>query len=252
MLNLDLEPGGRAPRPALRARPVVATGVHDRRQRRDQRRRPALPRVGRHLRARARGRRGACRRRARRLGGLAPDAPGYDLRGCFVGSEGTMGIATRVAVRLTPNPPAVGDDAVRVRLDRRRVVDGHRHDRGRRAAGRARDDGRADHPRRRRLRRRGLSRATPKRCCSWRSTVSTAASPSRSTRYARSRSARRGERARRGRRRGAGAAVEGPQVGVRRDRAHRARLLPPRRGRAAHAASSKCCGVSTRSPTRTS
>jgi glycolate oxidase len=42
-----------------------------------------------------------------RLGGLAPDAPGYDLRGCFVGSEGTMGIATRIAVRLTPDPPAV-------------------------------------------------------------------------------------------------------------------------------------------------
>jgi glycolate oxidase len=42
-----------------------------------------------------------------RLGDLAPDAPGYDLRGCFVGSEGTMGIATRIAVRLTPDPPAV-------------------------------------------------------------------------------------------------------------------------------------------------
>src|SRR5260370_34362577 len=42
-----------------------------------------------------------------RLGGLEPDAPGYDLRGCFVGSEGTMGIATRVAVRLTPDPPVV-------------------------------------------------------------------------------------------------------------------------------------------------
>ena len=42
-----------------------------------------------------------------RLGTLCPDEPGYDLRGCFVGSEGTMGIATRVAVRLTPNPPAV-------------------------------------------------------------------------------------------------------------------------------------------------
>ena len=41
------------------------------------------------------------------LGGLAPDAPGYDLRGLFVGSEGTMGIATRICVRLTPNPPAV-------------------------------------------------------------------------------------------------------------------------------------------------
>ncbi|HET9728653.1 MAG TPA: FAD-binding oxidoreductase, partial [Acidimicrobiia bacterium] len=42
-----------------------------------------------------------------RLGGLEPDQPGYDLRGCFVGSEGTMGIATQVAVRLTPDAPAV-------------------------------------------------------------------------------------------------------------------------------------------------
>jgi glycolate oxidase len=42
-----------------------------------------------------------------RLGSIAPDAPGYDLRGCFVGSEGTMGIATRIAVRLTPDPPFV-------------------------------------------------------------------------------------------------------------------------------------------------
>jgi glycolate oxidase subunit GlcD len=42
-----------------------------------------------------------------RLGGLEPDLPGYDLRGCFVGSEGTMGIATRIAVRLVPDPPTV-------------------------------------------------------------------------------------------------------------------------------------------------
>src|SRR6266705_157095 len=27
------------------------------------------------------------------FGGLEPDRPGYDLRGCFVGSEGTLGIA---------------------------------------------------------------------------------------------------------------------------------------------------------------
>src|SRR3954471_22269642 len=41
------------------------------------------------------------------LGGLDPEPAGYDLRGAFVGSEGTMGIATRIAVRLTPIPPAV-------------------------------------------------------------------------------------------------------------------------------------------------
>ena len=41
------------------------------------------------------------------LGGLEPDVAGFDLRGCFVGSEGTMGIATRIAVRLQPTPPCV-------------------------------------------------------------------------------------------------------------------------------------------------
>ncbi len=41
------------------------------------------------------------------LGDLSAEPAGYDLRGAFVGSEGMCGIATKVAVRLTRNPPAV-------------------------------------------------------------------------------------------------------------------------------------------------
>ena len=41
------------------------------------------------------------------LGGLDPEPAGYDLRGVFVGSEGMFGIATKIAVRLTADPPAV-------------------------------------------------------------------------------------------------------------------------------------------------
>ena len=41
------------------------------------------------------------------LGGLDAEPQGLDLRGVFVGSEGTLGIATRIAVRITKNRPAV-------------------------------------------------------------------------------------------------------------------------------------------------
>src|SRR5437764_4615554 len=41
------------------------------------------------------------------LGGAGAEAPGYDLLGVFVGSEGTFGIATEATVRLVPLPPAV-------------------------------------------------------------------------------------------------------------------------------------------------
>ena len=41
------------------------------------------------------------------LGGAAREAAGYDLRGAFVGSEGTFGIATKILVRLLPAPESV-------------------------------------------------------------------------------------------------------------------------------------------------
>ena len=41
------------------------------------------------------------------LGGKAPDAPGYDLTGAFVGSEGTLGICTELVVRIVRLPEGV-------------------------------------------------------------------------------------------------------------------------------------------------
>ena len=35
---------------------------------------------------------------------LDRDAPGYDLLGAFVGSEGTLGVATRITLRVVPRP----------------------------------------------------------------------------------------------------------------------------------------------------
>ena len=41
------------------------------------------------------------------LGSAAREVPGYDLRGVFVGAEGTFGLATRIVVRLLPVPETV-------------------------------------------------------------------------------------------------------------------------------------------------
>src|SRR6476469_5262610 len=41
------------------------------------------------------------------LGGMELDAPGYDLLGAFVGSEGTLGVATKIWLRVVPAPEAV-------------------------------------------------------------------------------------------------------------------------------------------------
>jgi glycolate oxidase len=41
------------------------------------------------------------------LGGKALDTPGYDLAGVFVGSEGTLGIATKIILRIVKRPECV-------------------------------------------------------------------------------------------------------------------------------------------------
>jgi len=41
------------------------------------------------------------------LGGKGLDTPGYDLVGAFVGSEGTLGVATSITLRVVPSPESV-------------------------------------------------------------------------------------------------------------------------------------------------
>ena len=53
------------------------------------------------------------------LGGKALDPDGPDLLGAFVGSEGTLGIATEITLRIVRKPEAVMHAARGVPVDRR-------------------------------------------------------------------------------------------------------------------------------------
>ena len=80
------------------------------------------------------------------LGGKALDAPGYDLAGVFVGSEGTLGIATKMILRIVKRPECVRTLLAPFPAHRRSRRSRQRHHRRGNASGRDRNDGQAGDP----------------------------------------------------------------------------------------------------------
>ena len=100
--------GGRPARAVLRARPVQPAGVHDRRQRRGELRRRALPQVRVHHQPRAVAGGGAGRRLGRSRSAATPASrPARTCAGCSSAREGTLGITTKITVRLLRTPESV-------------------------------------------------------------------------------------------------------------------------------------------------
>src|SRR6516225_9872124 len=78
------------------------------------------------------------------LGGKTLDTPGYDLAGVFVGSEGTLGVATKIILRIVKRPECIR--TLLAAFESTNVAGGgQRHHRRGDAARRHRNDGQARH-----------------------------------------------------------------------------------------------------------
>ena len=120
VLNLDLTRAVAPPRAALRARPVEPAGVLDRRQRRQQLGRAALPRRRRDHRRTCWPSRSCCpTARSRCSAASTPSPTGSTCAACSSAARARSASPPRIAVRLVPIPPVVRHAAARLHDARR-------------------------------------------------------------------------------------------------------------------------------------